>query len=98
MIYHVATLTDWHSHLDHAFYYPEAFDKEGFIHCAIKNQVPGVLQRYFAGIKTILLLHIDETKLSAEWKYEKATNEELFPHVFGSINKDAIVTVEEMNF
>lgn len=96
MIYHIATSEDWNLHLTNATYEPQAFSKEGFIHCSTKEQVPGVLQRYYAGAKNLILLHIDEHKLTALLKYEAATNNELFPHVFGPINKEAIVTVENL--
>lgn len=96
MIYHIATSQEWNLHLTNATYEPEAFSKEGFIHCSTKAQVPGALQRYYAGVQNLILLHIDESKLTPSLKYEAATNEELFPHVFGPINKDAIVTVENL--
>jgi uncharacterized protein (DUF952 family) len=96
MIYHIATSEDWNLHLTNSTYEPHAFLKEGFIHCSTSEQVKGVLQRYFAGVKNLILLHIDESKLTASLKYEVATNGELFPHVSGPINKDAIVTVENL--
>lgn len=96
MIYHIATSDDWNLHLTNTNYEPHAFSKEGFIHCSTKDQVQGVLQRYYSNVKNLMLLHIDESKLTALLKYEEATNGELFPHVFGPINKDAIVTVENL--
>jgi len=96
MIYHIATLEDWRLHLDQPAYFPKGYLKEGFIHCSIHSQVPAVLQRYYAGMKELILLHIDEAKLLAALKYETSTNQELFPHVFGPINKDAIALVENL--
>jgi uncharacterized protein (DUF952 family) len=96
MIYHIATAGDWNLHLTNSTYEPQALSAEGFIHCSTKEQVPGVLKRYYAGHKDLILLHIDETKLTAVLKFEKATQGELFPHVFGPINKDAIITVENL--
>jgi uncharacterized protein (DUF952 family) len=96
MIYHIATSEDWVLHRNSATYQPEGYSKDGFIHCSSQEQVPGVLQRYYAGVKNLILLHIDETKLSSDLKYEEATNKELFPHVFGPIKKEAIVRVERL--
>lgn len=96
MIYHIATSEDWKLYRDAVTYVPTGFAKEGFIHCSTRDQVPGVLQRYYSGIKNLVLLHIDESKLSSELKYEVATNNESFPHVFGPINKDAIVKLENI--
>jgi uncharacterized protein (DUF952 family) len=96
MIYHIATSEDWNLHRNEATYVPGGFAKEGFIHCSTHDQVPDVLHRYYSGITNLVLLHIDESKLTAELKYEEATAKELFPHVFGPINKEAIVKVENM--
>jgi uncharacterized protein (DUF952 family) len=96
MIYHIAASDDWNLHLTNSTYEPQAFLKEGFIHCSTKEQVPGVLLRYYAGVRHLMLLHIEENKLTALLKYETGTNGELFPHVFGPINKDAIVIVENL--
>jgi uncharacterized protein (DUF952 family) len=44
----------------------------------------------------LLLLHINPELLKSELKFEKSTNEELFPHVFGKIDREAIVKTEEL--
>jgi uncharacterized protein (DUF952 family) len=54
----------------------------------------GVLQRYFVGQKNLLLLHIEEDKLTSTLKYEQATTDELFPHIYGFINKEAIIEIK----
>ncbi len=54
----------------------------------------GVLKRYYSDQTDLLLLHIDPTKLTAELKFDLATFGQSFPHVYGKINKDAIVEVE----
>jgi uncharacterized protein (DUF952 family) len=97
MIYHIATSEDWNLHLTNTTYMPQAFSREGFIHCSTKGQVQGVLQRYYAGVSNLVLLHIDEAKLSAALKYEEASNHEFFPHVFGPINKEAIIKTEVLS-
>lgn len=93
MIYHVTTSEEWLAHRNLPTYKPAAFDAEGFIHCSTETQLAGVLQRYFAGKTNLIILHIDETKLTAPLKFEEATNKEFFPHVYGTINKDAIVSL-----
>jgi uncharacterized protein (DUF952 family) len=98
MIYHVTNKEDWATaQANEAFTAPSLFT-EGFIHTSQQQQVAGVLQRYYHGKTDLLLLHIDETKLIAELKYELAPSvNEDFPHVYGSINLDAVVKVEEIN-
>jgi uncharacterized protein (DUF952 family) len=95
MIYHVTTKENWDKALAEGFYEAPSLHTEGFIHNSTAAQVQGVLERYYAGQTNLILLHIEETKLIAELKYELApsVNEE-FPHIFGVINVDAIVKTE----
>ena len=92
MIYHVVTLSDWQKALQQGFYEPASLATEGFIHTSKEEQVKGVLQRYYKDQTGLLLLHIDENKLTAPLKYELApsVNEE-FPHIYGQLNLDAVV-------
>lgn len=92
MIYHVVTLADWQKALQQGFYEAASLATEGFIHTSKEEQVKGVLQRYYKDQTGLLLLHIDESKLTAPLKYELApsVNEE-FPHIYGQLNLDAVV-------
>ena len=94
MIYHVVQKTKWNAALQQGFYEADSFAGEGFIHMSTKEQVAGVLQKYYKGQKDLLLLHVDETKLTAELKYELASSvNEMFPHLFGRLNIDAVTEV-----
>jgi uncharacterized protein (DUF952 family) len=97
MIYHVVTLENWETALQQGFYEAPSLAIEGFIHTSTLNQVQGVLERYYRDVPNLRLLHIDETKLVAPLKYELApsVNEE-FPHIYGRLNLDAVVKVEEI--
>ena len=76
------------------YYESQTFNEETYIHLSTTEQVTGVLERYYAGQVDLLKLHIDSEKLFAELKYEQATNNEFFPHLFGKLNKGAILEVE----
>ena len=97
MIYHVVTESNWQNTQQQGFYEAESLAKEGFIHTSKAEQVAGVLERYYQNQNNLLLLHIDETKLTAPLKYELApsVNEE-FPHIYGRLNLDAVVKVESL--
>jgi uncharacterized protein (DUF952 family) len=98
MIYHVTTQSQWNQANENGFFEVESLSTEGFIHMSQEQQVAGVLQRYYKNIPDLLLLHVDENKLTAELKYELAQSvNELFPHVFGTINLDAVVKVESIS-
>lgn len=97
MIYHVLTEADWEKAKLQGFYEAPSLAAEGFIHTSTAGQVQGVLNRYYKGKTNLLLLHIDESKLSAPLKYELApsVNEE-FPHIFGPLNIDAVIKTENL--
>ena len=97
MIYHVVTKKAWSEALAQGWYAADSLYTEGFIHNSKKEQVAGVLQRYYKGQTDILLLHIEEAKLTAPLKYEMAPSvNEAFPHIFGKLNLDAVVEVENI--
>ena len=97
MIYHVTTNTDWQNALENGFYEAASLVTEGFIHTSKENQVKGVLDRYYLNQTDLLLLHINEEKLTSELKYEVApSTNEVFPHIYGRLNIDAVVTTSKI--
>ncbi|GEM_PF-630925 len=96
VLYHVTTAAEWERCATLDDYEPEAFAQEHFIHTSEAHQVAGVLHRYYAGRTGLLILHIDPTKVDAPLKYEPATAGELFPHIRGRLNKDAVFEVERL--
>ena len=91
MIYHVTTKIAWEEALQKGAYEAPSLLSEGFIHNSTAAQVQGVLERYYAGKNDLILLHIQEEKLTSELKYELAPSvNEIFPHIFGAINLDAV--------
>jgi uncharacterized protein (DUF952 family) len=94
MIYHVTTKSEWEKALSIGKYEAPSLFSEGFIHMSQKDQVAGVLDRYYKGVNDLVLLHVDENFLSAELKYElsPSINQE-FPHLFGALNVEAVVDV-----
>ena len=97
MIYHITTADWWARTENQILYKSPTLAEEGFIHCSTAEQVAPVLQRYYVGQQNLRLLHIQPEKLTAEWKYEASTNDELYPHVYGPINREAIVHVEVLS-
>ena len=107
-IYHIVTLEELKKQTTEKHYKPVNFDIDGFIHCtAGKETSLLVLADYFAEAskkKVILILEIDEKKLKPEVRYEPPApvpgggtshlkEQLLFPHIYGSVNTDAIIGV-----
>ncbi len=97
MIYHVCRKPEWEDALQKGFYDTGSLATEGFIHNSTLQQVAGVLQRYYKNETGLVLLHIDETLLTSSLRYELAPSvNELFPHIFGPINLEAVIKIEQL--
>jgi uncharacterized protein (DUF952 family) len=70
------------------------YEKDGFIHCSIERQVPGVLDRFYKGQSGLVKLKIEKSKVQRPVLFELAQDmNELFPHIYGSLNIDSVVEV-----
>ena len=94
-ILHVASRTDWLDAKNSGNYTADTLATEGFIHCSRREQVLRVANAVFAGQRGLVLLVIDPRRLSPEVRWEPGADrpEELFPHVYGPINLEAVVRV-----
>ena len=95
MIYHIVLHETWAKFKDKAFYEAESLQTENFIHCSFAEQIEAVLERYYKGADTVLILHIEPKLLTAQLIEEPSTGGEIFPHVYGKINREAIVEIGE---
>jgi len=93
LIYHIVVSDVWEMfHGDR--YEAESLGMEGFIHCSFADQLDAVLKRYYADAKAVTILKIDASKLDSKLVVEPSTGGENYPHIYGPINKDAIVGSE----
>jgi len=97
IIYHIVTPEIWEKFKDETEYEAESLETENFIHCSYRHQLDDVLQRYYQDQAKVLILHINAHFLTAKLIAEFSTNREVYPHIYGKINKTAIVEVEERN-
>lgn len=96
-LFHFCTQNQWKEQEEEAVYEDPSLKTEGFIHCSTDNQVQKVLNRYFQGKKDILMLHIDPEVLESSLQYERAANDgDFYPHIYGPINKSAIIKIESV--
>ena len=94
LIYHIVTPEDWAA-FDTGLYKAKSLETEGFIHCSFADQLDGVIERYYKGEDRIVVLEIDPERLMSRMIKEPSTNNEIYPHIYGPINRDAIVRTFE---
>ena len=95
MIYHICKKSDWEKTSKSGEYRSDSLLSQGFIHCSTRLQVPRVLATFYQGQSGLVLLIIDLTLLRSPVKWEPGTDkpDELFPHVYGPINSEAVCRV-----
>lgn len=94
-IYHLVLRTVWEANADQP-YRADSLASEGFIHCSFAEQVAGSANRFYADAGDLLLLHIDAERLSSPLREEASGSGEIFPHIHGPLNREAVVKVEPL--
>jgi uncharacterized protein (DUF952 family) len=92
-IYHIVLKADWEQQIALLEYTAASLKIERFIHASRLEQIAATLSRFFASeMENVVILKIDTTLLLPKLVYEPA-DDELFPHIFGGINKNAIIEI-----
>lgn len=91
LVFHVATARDWRTALAAGSYDGSTRDRSlaevGFIHCAFRSQVAGVLERFYADvIEPLVLLTIDTERAGVPCRVEGG-----FPHLYGALPSSAVI-------
>lgn len=94
IIFHIVLPRIWDAFIGKPSYKAESLETEGFIHCSYKHQMQGVIERYYNDEPELMILHIETEKLRSKLVEEPSTGDEVYPHIYGRINMDAIVTVD----
>lgn len=102
LIYHMVPATRWQTWSPDAPYLPAEYEKDGFVHCTAGDDLMlKVANHFYTNVPGDFgLLVIDTERLTSVLKWESPTPGDtlapLFPHIYGSINLDAVVAVRTM--
>ncbi|HOV04934.1 MAG TPA: DUF952 domain-containing protein [Kaistiaceae bacterium] len=69
---------------------------DGFIHFSAADQVRETAAKHFAGLRDLLLVAIDGDRLAPALKWEPSRGGALFPHLYGPLGLDAVVSVRPL--
>lgn len=89
-IFHIVLPEAWAA-FDGGEYAAASLASEGFIHCSYEHQLDGVLDRYYSGAESVVILTLDTEKLTSKLVEEPSTGGEVYPHIYGTINRDAVI-------
>jgi uncharacterized protein (DUF952 family) len=101
MIYHITSKQEWASAQQNGEYSAPSLSTEGFIHCSTAAQVVHVANAFYRGRNDLVLLQLAEDRIKSQVKWEAPagppadgiSESDLFPHIYGPINLDAIASV-----
>ena len=97
IIYHLILASDWEAAKATGEVKPGSLAEEGFIHCSRDDaQALAVAKRLYAGQSVMVLLEVDTEKLLAPVKREASRSGEIYPHIYGPLNADAVVGVRPL--
>jgi uncharacterized protein (DUF952 family) len=93
-LFHITSMREAEAARELGAYRPEAFRREGFVHCSYRSQVVSVANRLFRGKTDLVLLEIEPARLACKVVDENLTGgAELFPHVYSPIPMSAVVAI-----
>jgi uncharacterized protein (DUF952 family) len=97
LIYHLARKADWTVAEQSGAYNGGATDKrDGFIHFSTAAEIETSAGLYCKGMTDLLLIAVDSTSLGPELRWETSRDAKSFPHVYGAIQPEHVVSVSPL--
>ena len=97
IIYKILTPQEWSSfQKDRVFKGSPMDQKDGFIHAALADQYPRLVEKFFKDIRPLVILKINTTFLkpgSLKIESNRPGGDE-YPHIYGDIPLEAIISHE----
>lgn len=96
MIYHITKKSDWDKARAMRTYMADTLASQGFIHCSERGQVIRVANNFYKGQTGLVILCIEDERVKAPIQRENLEGgSELFPHIYGPLNLEAVVKIVE---
>ena len=90
-IFKIIDLDEWQKVKESETYLGSSKDKEdGYIHFSGEDQVKGTLEKYYSKQDNLVLLKVETIKLD-HLIWEQASDGNMFPHLYSSLNLSNVV-------
>jgi uncharacterized protein (DUF952 family) len=95
-LFHITTRAAWERSQGAREYRAASLESEGFIHLSTDDQWRHTLHRFYRGHRDLVILQIDVAR-AGDVRFEPAHGEE-FPHLYGPLAVDAVVSIRDAPF
>ncbi len=96
-VYKLMPRAEWEAALAAGVYEGSADDRrDGYIHFSAADQLAATARKHFSGVGDLLLLKVDADALGTDLKWEPARGGTLFPHLYGPLPINAVVSANEI--
>jgi len=97
VIYHICRREEWEAARKTGRYPGSSQDKaDGFIHFSDGAQVKASAAKHRAGQSGLVLLAVDDARLGPALKWEASRGGALFPHLYGSLPIEAVLSAQDL--
>jgi uncharacterized protein (DUF952 family) len=94
IVYKIVPAALWREAQTQGIFRGSAHDeRDGFIHFSTAEQAAETAANHFAGQDGLLLVAVDSAALGAALKWEPSRGGALFPHLYGELALNAVVSV-----
>jgi uncharacterized protein (DUF952 family) len=97
LIFHLTYKDAWATAKPAGEYSAPSLAEEGFIHCS--KDIPQLLKvaaRLYPDETGLMVLDVDLEKLTSPLKHEPSRSGEIYPHIYGMLNADAVVRERDL--
>ena len=96
-IYHMCRRAEWDAAVKAGAYHGSSQDiADGFIHFSGAEQIVESAAKHRAGQDGLVLIAADSDRLGADLKWEQSRRGDLFPHLYGALEPDAVLSVRDL--
>ena len=97
-IYKIEDKSIWQKAMDAGQYKGAPIDlADGFIHFSTAEQTRETAAKHFTRREGLILAVIDQQQLGTDLKWEVSRGEQLFPHLYGTLDMSSVVATHDMS-
>ena len=94
-VYKILTASQWTTFRSTGKFTGSPVDlKDGFIHFSTAQQVTETATKHFLGQQGLWLIAVQENPLQSHWKWEISRNGALFPHLYGMLALEDVLSAQ----